>query len=182
MTRPGPNDLHFSALVGTPEPIGKRFICQVPENCKLTTLHIAATHLIHGLKLEYVNEDNETNHCSIGAAKDTWQSFAGLSGLSGLSGLGGLSSLSGLSGSSGWYLDTLRFHYRDGSQSDTFGGKGGDTHFQLSLHQKNGLWQGTIVGLWGHADSTGIEALGFMFWSVEKDKPVEKDEGVEHKR
>jgi hypothetical protein len=154
--QPGPNDLHHTALVGTPHPSGQAFEMSSEIPAHLLKLELAATHLIQAIRLTMQHQGNQ-QIIHVGHPNPPhWHEITHPQ------------NLVGLSGSSGWYLDALQFHFRDGSHTKRFGGDRGDSDFQLSLAKRNGVWQGEVVGLWGYANPTGIESLGLIFWSVER--------------
>jgi hypothetical protein len=154
--RPGPNDLHFSPLDGSPFPVGEKFVLLPEEGSKLVRLELATTHLIQAVKLCY-KKDGQEHSLQTGVTNATNYQSIPLT-----------SELVALSGQSGWYLDALRFHFADGSETPLFGGPNGDVSFHMGIYKKQGVWQGRVVGLWGYADEVGIESLGLIFWSTER--------------
>ncbi len=157
-SRPGPNNLHFSNLAGSPFPLGQRFIFLPEEGSKLTGLELATTHLVQAVKLVY-EKDGREHFLQAGVNNATNYQSIPLT-----------SELVALSGQSGWYLDALKFHFMDGAETPLFGGPNGDVSFHTGIHKKQGVWQGQVVGLWGYADEVGLEALGLIFWSAERSK------------
>jgi hypothetical protein len=153
--RPGPNDLHFSTLAGSPFPQGEKFLLLLEDESTLLRLELATTHLVQAIKLVY-EKDGRNHTLQAGNPSSNWQSVSLTS------------DLVALSGRSGWYIDALEFHFADLSETPLFGGAGGDVRFHIGLHQKEAVWQGQVVGLWGYADEVGLEALGLIFWSVER--------------
>jgi hypothetical protein len=156
--RPGSNDLHFSTLAGSPHPVGEKFVLLPEYNSQLLGLELATTHLVQAVKLIYQKDGREHSLEAGSTTESNWQT------------LSLRSELVALSGQSGWYLDALKFHFANGSETALFGGAGGDVSFHVGIHQKQGVWQGQVVGLWGYADEVGLEALGLIFWSVERVK------------
>jgi hypothetical protein len=158
MHRPGPNDLHYSTLVGSPFPLGQRFTFLPEEGSTLLRLEVAGETLIEALRLTYLDKAGRNTVLQAGnEIPKPWHS------------VDLKTPVAGLGGTSGWYLDSLRLEFRDGSHSLLFGGTGGDLQFRLHLHKKENIWQGEVVGFWGFADERGIEALGLIFWSVERE-------------
>jgi hypothetical protein len=154
-SRPNPNDLHFSTLAGSPFPVGKKFVLLPEDSSKVVSLELATTHLVQAIKL-ICEKDGREHSLQAGSNNPTNYQSIPLT-----------SDLVALSGQSGWYIDALRFHFADGSATPLFGGTGGDIRFHVGMHQKQTVWQGRVVGMWGYADEVGLEALGLIFWSVE---------------
>lgn len=75
--------------------------------------------------------------------------------------------LIGISGAAGWFVDSIRFHFSDGSETPLYGGNGGDLDFKLLLN-KDGKrnFKGRWIGFWGSA-SHSLETIGLVFWPVE---------------
>jgi hypothetical protein len=71
--------------------------------------------------------------------------------------------LVGFSGAIGWYFDTIQFHFDDGKATPRYGGKGGDTAFDLRLNWNEQEYKGRLRGFYGSRDRQGIETLGFVF-------------------
>jgi hypothetical protein len=156
LSRPGPNDLHFSTLAGSAFPQGERFVLLPKEGSVLVRLELASSHLIKGLRL-VANKDGQEQVLQVGVSSSaTWRVIPVDS------------DLMGLHGRSGWYIDALGFQFADGSRTQSFGGQGGDVDFQIGIARRQSVWQGRVVGLWGYADDVGLEALGLVFWSVER--------------
>ena len=75
--------------------------------------------------------------------------------------------LVGVSGRGGWYVDAVRFHFSDGSETPEYGGPGGDTTFRTLLTKNAaGAYRGEVRGLFGHA-GPHLETLGLIFWPRE---------------
>lgn len=76
-------------------------------------------------------------------------------------------SIIGISGAAGWFIDSISFHFSDGSQSEVYGGKGGDLHYELLLNKdEKGQWKGEFLGFWG-SYTHSLETLGLLFWPIE---------------
>ncbi len=76
-------------------------------------------------------------------------------------------SLVGISGASGWFIDSIRFHFDDGSATPLYGGKGGDTAYQLLLAKdEKGELKGRWMGFWGSYTDL-LESIGLVFWPIE---------------
>ena len=75
--------------------------------------------------------------------------------------------LRGISGRGGWFIDAIRFHFTDGSQSPEYGGAGGDTEFRLLLAETaERRARGAFRGFYGTAGGL-VESLGLVFWPLE---------------
>lgn len=77
------------------------------------------------------------------------------------------SPLIGISGRGGWYVDAIKFHFANGSETELYGGAGGDTTYDLAITQDaEGGWKGAVWGLYGNADPF-VETLGLIFEAIE---------------
>ncbi len=73
----------------------------------------------------------------------------------------------GISGASGWFVDSLRFHFADGSETPLYGGSGGDLNYRLFLHRNpTGNLRGRLIGFWG-SHTHQLETLGLVFMALE---------------
>jgi hypothetical protein len=155
--RAGPNDIHFSTLIGAAKPSGQEFILQLNEGCSIVSIDLCTTTLIKAIRLHCADKDGKKQVLEAGSGHSPCWTKMSIP-----------APIIGLQGTSGWYIDSLQFMLNDGSSTLPLGGSGGDVRFNLSIHQRSNIWQGTVVGLWGFADHQGIESLGLVFWSVEK--------------
>lgn len=75
--------------------------------------------------------------------------------------------LVGISGSCGWFIDSIRFHFDDGTATPLYGGQGGDIDFSLLLKKdKQGNPKGRLMGFWG-SSTDQLETIGLVFWPLE---------------
>jgi hypothetical protein len=68
----------------------------------------------------------------------------------------------GISGKHGVVIDSIRFHFSDGTMSPITGGAGGSEEFKMVLRLKDGKPHGRVRGLFGVADDDSINGVGLM--------------------
>jgi hypothetical protein len=155
-------EMHYSALVGgTTGSRGARFVREfLTHSARVTSIQAglgpAPGRVLRALRFG-VRDDGVARLIEIGAPADAdWQPrFDAPAG----------ASWTGISGASGWYIDSIRFHFDDGSTTPLYGGAGGDTTYHLTIHAPNGNARGSLRGLWGACDGA-IETLGLIFWPL----------------
>jgi hypothetical protein len=115
--------------------------------------------LIRALRFRTQDERGLIEHHEIGRALGEWQPRHDLNE-------GAF--LAGVSGAGGWYVDSLRFHFSDGTQTPKYGGPGGDSDFHLLLHQRDGRWTAEPRGVWGTISTNNLlETIGLLTMPVE---------------
>lgn len=157
-------EIHYSARVGGTVPTqGDTFLIQVlSEGDVLRQIQVGVNQnpdfaVVQALRMVMEDSTGQFRELTIGNSDSKWEKVIEVPGGS---------ELVGISGASGWWIDRIRFHFSNGSFSPTFGGKGGDTDFQLILSQRDGAWKGRWLGVWGtHTDY--LESLGLIFWPIE---------------
>jgi|GEM_PF-1931552 len=159
---PGPGMLHYSAPMGNAQGAkGEHFFKQVlPPNSKLTGIQVNAGALgndsftvIRGIKF-FVEKDGVLEEILIGLSEGNWQEKFELHQEA---------ELVGINGASGWWLDKIQFVFSNGSTTPLYGGKGGDTTFNLKLNQQKGEYGGRIRGFHGIYNDLGITTIGLIF-------------------
>jgi hypothetical protein len=68
----------------------------------------------------------------------------------------------GVSGKHGVVIDSISFHFSDGTASPIAGGSGGSEEFKLILREKDGRHRGRVRGLFGLADQDTVTGVGLM--------------------
>jgi hypothetical protein len=68
----------------------------------------------------------------------------------------------GISGKHGLGIDSIRFHFSDGTTSPVFGGNGGSEEYRLMLAKKDGKYVGSVRGIFGRATEDTITGLGLL--------------------
>ncbi|HVJ83060.1 MAG TPA: basic secretory protein-like protein [Planctomycetia bacterium] len=137
---------------------GRRFQTPLPASpARLSAIHVnvgawrGVGPVVKGLKLVETSPDGKSRETAIGPAGGEWKKPVELKADV---------ELVGISGKSGSILDSLRFHFSDGSQSESFGGSGGDNEFRYLLKKKDGKFIGAVGGFHGRADDAAILAIG----------------------
>jgi hypothetical protein len=75
--------------------------------------------------------------------------------------------LIGISGAAGWFVDNIRFHFSDNSQTPLYGGRGGDNDFKLFITKdRKGKFRGRLLGFWG-SKTDKLESIGLVFFPIE---------------
>lgn len=157
-------EIHYSARVGGTVPTqGDTFLIQVLyEGDILRQVQVGVNQnpdfaVVQALRMIVEDSTGQLQGLVIGNLDSKWEQVIEVPEGS---------ELVGISGATGWWVDRIRFHFSDGSTSLAFGGKGGDTDFQLVLSQQDGKWKGRWLGFWGtHTDY--LESLGLIFWPIE---------------
>lgn len=158
--KPGLADLHFSPLSGGAVPAhGRQFVAEfLPAGAQLLSVEVntqpGGSRLIHALRFRVRDADGAERTELIGEPRGEWSApFAVAEG----------AGLAGLSGSGGWLVDSLCFHFSDGSETPLYGGPGGDFTFRTMIHRRDGRWRGVPRGLWGTLSADGfLESVGFL--------------------
>ena len=153
-------ELHYSARVGsTIVTEGDSFrVMVIPEGGVLQSVQVSvAGSVVHSLRFVYTDAPGQEHTITVGQDDGKWQpSFV----------IPPHRTLVGISGAGGWWIDAIRFHLDDGTQSPQYGGAGGDTDFSLLLAYRNEQWKGRLMGFWGTAGEH-LESLGLVFWPLE---------------
>ncbi len=68
----------------------------------------------------------------------------------------------GITGKHGALIDSIRFHFSDGTSSPILGGSGGGEEFWLLIQKKDGKYRGHVRGLFGLAEREGITSVGLL--------------------
>ncbi len=159
--RPGPGAIHFSAPIGGIEgSVGDAWQQDFIEpNTQILAVGVNLTpgpvQVVQGMcfKLQH-GDEGSLETIFIGNKKGEWQEeFLVPAG----------SQLVGISGASGWYLDAIQFQFSNGVTSPRYGGKGGDTEFDLRIRPVDRGKSGRIRGFHGRHTAMGIESLGLIF-------------------
>lgn len=113
---------------------------QVPEGARLREIRLLCDQYVNALQLIYTDADG-----NIGELRPV----GGLSGQLQVFTLEDGEYLTGISGRSGWYIDSLKFNTNKRS-SETYGGTGGETYFQIDAPKNTELPDFTDVpiGIW----------------------------------
>ena len=157
-------EIHYSARVGGTIPTqGDTFLVQVlSEGDVLRRIQVGTNEevnfqVVQALLLVVEDSVGQARELTIGNANSEWKESVEVPEGA---------ELVGISGASGWWIGQIRFHFSDGSASDTFGGTGGDTDFRLLLSQRDKKWKGRWLGFWG-THTNYLESLGLIFWPIE---------------
>ena len=157
---PGPGMLHYSAPVGGVQGgSGHLFEEQtIPPENKLVGLQVnigdPPLKVVKAIKFRVKDTDGIIYENVVGSPAGSWQREVVVKDDV---------ELVGISGASGWWIDSIKFHFSDGTSTSAFGGGGGDTDFSLMLKKKNGNYDGRLRGVHGKYNSEGIVTLGFIF-------------------
>jgi hypothetical protein len=154
--RPGPGEIHYSALIGGVSgsrgaPFRREVFFPGDQLKQIVVFHQpGALRCIESIVFVVQKPDGTLSRVTIGGnSQGVPVSVCVPDG----------AMLTGLSGASGWFLDSIRFHFDDGSASELIGGSGGDTSFHLEL---NAASPGRIRGFHGTA-AEAIETIGIIF-------------------
>jgi hypothetical protein len=150
--KPGPGNLHFSAPMGSVFGAGgDRFSYDfIGSGQKIAAVQVNSSHIVRGIRFRL----SDGEEVLVGQEEGEWSNWFALSSES---------QLEGISGRSGWYIDAIQFHFANGLASPEWGGKGGDTTFDLKLNRNTGHYPARIRGFYGTLDEYGIETLGLIF-------------------
>ena len=116
----------------------------IPDDARLTAIHIFAEWVVDALRFDYVHADGATG---------SRPPVGGLGGQHYVFYLDDDEFLIGLSGRCGWFIDSVRFHTNK-RVSDAYGGSGGERDFALMAPPEH-----EIAGLFGRSDWY-MDALG----------------------
>jgi hypothetical protein len=162
--KPKLGDIHYGNRVGG-------IIGQEGENEVLNFLKIdyqityitvrlnEARNVVKGFKISILKSDYSKQDFYFGSAEGgiVEQPFVVKKGLQ----------LIGISGAAGWFIDNIRFHFSDNSQTPLYGGNGGDNDYKLMLSKgKNGKYRGRLLGFWG-SKTNQLESIGLVFFPIE---------------
>lgn len=128
----------------------------VPENGRVSAVHIYADRYIDAIQLEYATETGE---------RALLPKIGGLGGELNVFALDDDEWIVGISGESGWYVDALRIHTNK-RKSPIYGGQGTQEFFFLASKGS------AVVGFFGRADWY-LDALGVYTRPVSADAPAE---------
>ncbi len=158
-------EIHYSSRIGgTVGETGKKFAVVVaPQSEQLVRISVCVSAdgnagVVKGFRFETQNKAGKRQSVTCGDITGKWLPTYTVSGKQ---------QLTGISGSCGWFIDSIRFHFDDGSQTPLYGSQtGGDTDYALILSRKNGKLKGRWMGFWGTA-TDNIESLGLVFFPIE---------------
>lgn len=68
----------------------------------------------------------------------------------------------GISGKHGLVIDSIRFHFSDGSVSPLAGGTGGSEEYKMLVREKDGKYRGRVRGLFGRANEDSLTGVGLL--------------------
>jgi hypothetical protein len=156
-------DIHFGNRVGgeiAQEGMTKQLIC-LEEGSELHTIQVNVTNaknVVKGFAIEVFDKSKTKKIFVFGDTSGVWQEkIIVKKGVQ----------LVGFSGTVGWFIDSIRFHFSDGSKSKRFGGNGGDIAFEQILNKdKKGRYKGRWMGFWGSATDQ-LETLSLIFFPIE---------------
>ena len=131
---------------------------QVPEGARLREIRLLCDQYVNALQLIYTDADG-----NIGELRPV----GGLSGQLQVFTLEDGEYLTGISGRSGWYIDSLKFNTNKRS-SETYGGTGGETYFQIDAPKNTEL-----AGFYGRAD-WHLDQLGAIVRDLPKGSAAKK--------
>lgn len=156
-------DIHYSNRVGgeiAQEGRTQKLIC-LEKDSRLTSIQVnvtAAKNVVKGLKMSIRDANNLERILAFGDTTGIWQEKITLKRNQ---------KLVGISGQSGWFIDAIRFHFSEGSQTRLFGGRGGDVAFsQIFNRSKKGYYKGRWIGFYG-SSTDQLETIGLVFMAVE---------------
>jgi hypothetical protein len=158
-------EIHYSARIGgTVGEEDKKFsVMAVNENDRLVSIAVClatnGSDLVRAIRLEVADKQGKTRIFTCGdSVGGKWLTPHKVPSKS---------QLVGISGSCGWFVDSIRFHFDDGSETPLYGSRsGGDTDYRLVLSRKNGQLKGRFVGFWGTATEY-LETIGLVFFPIE---------------
>ncbi len=161
-TKPLLNDLHYGARVGgliAQEAVNKEIIV-LNKNDKLEKIQVFTNNksaLVAGFKFLVKTQNGVLKWKIFGDTLGNPKPILNLKN----------KKIIGISGTYGWFIDSLKFHFSDGSTSPKYGGNGGDLSFQQIFNRnKNNAFKGNWCGIYG-SYSDQLETIGLIFWAVE---------------
>ncbi len=156
-------EIHFGNRVGgeiAQEGVTKKLIC-LEEGSHLQSIQVNLTkakNVVKGLKMSILCKNNQVKDYVFGDTLGIWQEKIILKKSQ---------ELVGISGTMGWFIDSICFHFSDGTKTKRFGGNGGDIAFQNIFNRdKKGNFKGKWIGFWGSATDQ-LETIGLVFMAVE---------------
>ncbi|MEY4538910.1 MAG: hypothetical protein RLZZ306_667 [Bacteroidota bacterium] len=156
-------DIHFGNRVGgeiAQEGITKKLIC-LEDGYRLQSIQVNITqakNVVKGLKMSILNNNNLLKEYVFGDTLGIWEEKINLKKSQ---------KLVGISGTMGWFIDSICFHFSDGTKTKRFGGNGGDIAFQNIFNRdKKGNYKGRWIGFWG-STTDQLETIGLVFMAVE---------------
>jgi hypothetical protein len=157
--KPNLGELHFGSLAGGTEPLkGEMFAAEfLPIGSQLVRIEVAEKAgrpaLIAGLRFTVKHSDGaervQVLGLASGAWRPAWQVPAG-------------ATVTGFSAAGGWMVDSLKFHFSDGSETPRHGGAGGDFEQRCEITRRDGRWTGRLCGLWGSTSNGALESIGLL--------------------
>lgn len=158
--KPRVGELHFGPAQGAGLPVtGMRFAREfLPSGVRLLAVQANTQpdglRLLHALRFEVAAEDGRRHVELIGEPRGAWSAPHPVPPGA---------TLTGLSGTGGWWVDSLQFHFSEGSQTPRYGGAGGDYAFEQSVTRRAGDPTGEVRGLWGTLSTNGfLESIGLL--------------------
>ncbi len=156
-------DIHFGNRVGgeiAQEGQTQKLIC-LENGARLQSIQVnltTAKNVVKGIKMTVLEGNQKLKTYAFGDTNGVWMPKVMLKKNQ---------NLVGISGSMGWFIDAIRFHFSDGSQTQLFGGGGGDIAFrQVFNKNKKQEYKGRWIGFWGSATDQ-LETIGLVFMAVE---------------
>ncbi len=162
--KPKLGEIHLGNRVGgtlAQEGPTQQLIC-LQEGDQLHSIQTCLTpqqNVVKGIRMEVLKKDGKMQTYVFGdTTQGAWQPVYQVK-------KGQL--LTGISGVSGWFVDSIRFHFNDGTTTPLYGGGGGDNDYQLILSRnRQKQLRGRWMGFWGSATNQ-LESIGLVFWPVE---------------
>ena len=156
-------EIHFGNRVGgeiAQEGLTKKLIC-LEDGSRLQSIQVNITkakNVVKGLKMSILDKNNLLKEYVFGDTLGIWQEKISLKNSQ---------KLVGISGTMGWFIDSICFHFSDGTKTRRFGGNGGDIAFQNIFNRdKKGNYKGKWMGFWGSATDQ-LETIGLVFMAIE---------------
>lgn len=144
--------------LGGPGAQGNEFRLAFPAG-RLVSLHVNVGRwrlpidVVKGLKVAAEDAKGNRLEQQAGPCDGTWQSTVAVPAGT---------ELVGISGRHGQVVDSVRFHFSDGSRSPLFGGAGGDDGYYLVLRREGGAYRGSVRGLHGKATGNSLTGIGLL--------------------
>jgi hypothetical protein len=156
-------EIHFGNRVGgeiAQEGVTKK-LTFLENGSRLGSIQVNITkakNVVKGLKLGILERNNQLKDYVFGDTLGIWQEKIILKKSQ---------ELVGISGKMGWFIDSICFHFSDGTKTKRFGGNGGDIAFQNIFNRdKKGKYKGKWSGFWGSATDQ-LKTIGLVFMAVE---------------
>lgn len=145
-------------LVGSNQGAEKFEATLVPEAAELVSIEVNVGQkyggkVVKGVRFTGVKPDGSRVETVVGAGNGTFEKAIEIKpGLE----------LVGISGKHGMVIDSLRFHFSDGTVSPQAGGAGGSEEFLMVVLKKDGKFLGKVRGLHGTATPDSLNGIGLI--------------------